>query len=124
MGKEDYQEQTVTTGGNFAQYILDEWLETAKLGKEVRFNILTKHHDAEILHNYIINLCNLWLQLKPKVRGRKFKSDENLEERFFSFKTFRLDPQKILELNKEKEIEDAVERKEALFEIEEVIRDE
>lgn len=121
MAEGDYEDRE-QNGSDFASYVLKEWLDTSELGKKFRMNILSKRHaDSETYHMFIVNLCNLWLQLEPEVRGHQFKTDD-LEKRFFEFEKIRLDPQRVLEVQKDLKDEEALERQELLFKMEEVIR--
>lgn len=117
------EEQQPTTGGIYGQYIINEWIELSELGRTVRINLLSKNYDPEPLNIFVAGLCDLLVQLKPKVQGRKM-SDKKLVEKFMDFHLkYSSDPQKILDLQKDKDkLDEAETRKQTIFEIEDTIR--
>jgi hypothetical protein len=121
---EGYAEgQEPNTGDSYADYIKEKWVKTSEHGEDVRFNILSKNYEAETLYYFITGLCNLLVQLKPKIQGRKLR-EAGLEAKFIDFhKKYASDPQKILDIQKDKvNLEDAETRKQTIFEMEDTVR--
>ena len=123
MNREGFTEgQQPNTGNDYEQYIIDEWIDISQLGRQIKSSMLSHNFDPDLLNPFIAGLCDLLMQLKPKVKGRKM-SDPKLAEKFMEFsKKYAADPQKINDIQKDKDFPDAETKKQELAEIEETIR--
>lgn len=112
-------EDEMRTGDSYAQTILTKWLEIIEIGEKIRTNLMSFNHDPEDLYLYVSKLTRLWLELKPKVVGKKFTT-KGLEADFLAFQKYYYDPMQLIrpDSKNEKTNPDS----ETIFKLEETLR--
>jgi hypothetical protein len=109
-----------STEQRFREYILELWMQTSAISTEVSKEMLGKKKgdnvDAENQNQFVANLMSLWKQLCPKIKGKVFKGDSNLEKEFNLFEKYRTDPQMLVRDTSD------LSKSENIFKLEDVIR--
>jgi hypothetical protein len=108
--------QAPSTGDQFGQMVFDMWKETTDISMEVRYNLMGDKKDGKTLNDFIVHLTTLWVQLKPKVVGMKFKN-KGLEKDFKGYEKYSTNPKKLTEV-----ASDAA-QEEIIFQLEATVRE-
>lgn len=119
----------LTTGDAFAQFIMTEWLETTKVGEQVRCNAIGKNYKENTYRDFIVRLMQIWRQLAPNMKNRKMRKYPELadktntkkdspesEKGYFYFEKYAIDESKMIQ------IADSTTRSEELYKLETCLR--